>query len=153
MAAEAPLLDVGAQLAPLALPDTHGSTVEITGAARPLLVVFLPVAFSPVCGREVAELNAAVGGGSLPADVVGISCDSMFALRAWAAAEELAFPLLSDFWPHGQVAQAFGAFDETTGLALRASFLLVGAHVRWRVVSPGGRPRSIAGYREAVAAL
>ena len=135
------------------LPDAHGTPVALTSAVAPLLVVFLPVAFSPVCGQEARELAAAVAHGALGVDVVGVSCDSMFALRAWAQAEDLGFPLLSDFWPHGQVARSFGVLDERTGLPLRASFLLAGGRVRWRVINPSGTPRSLAGYHEAIAAL
>ena len=146
-------LEVGAAIPQLRLPDTHGTHVALADGERALLVVFLPMAFSPVCGREAAELAEVVASDSLGADVLAITCDSMFTLRAWDEAEKLGFPLLSDFWPHGAVSRAFGVFDETAGIPLRASFLLSGAEVRWRVVNPGGTPRRIADYHQAIAAL
>jgi mycoredoxin-dependent peroxiredoxin len=85
--------------------------------------------------------------------VIGISCDPMHSLRAYAEAERYEFPLLSDFWPHGAVAQAYGVFNER-GMANRGTFLIdaTGA-LRWSVVNGPGEARPLAAYREAVAAL
>jgi alkyl hydroperoxide reductase subunit AhpC len=58
------------------------------------------------------------------AQVVGISTDSRFANAAWA--EQLggiSYPLLSDFWPHGAVAQTYGVFH-ANGMAERALFII-----------------------------
>ncbi|WP_324651144.1 redoxin domain-containing protein [Georgenia sp. H159] len=134
------------------LPDTHGTPVRVGGQReRPQLVVFLPFAFSRVCGGELADLVSSPVRG---ADVVAVTCDPVFALRAWGEQEGVGFPLLSDFWPHGAAAHAYGAFNEATGAAVRATFLLDddGA-IAWSVRSPAGRPRSVADYRAAVAAL
>jgi len=136
----------------LDLPDTHGTPVRIGGPReRPQLVVFLPFAFSRVCGGELRELVSTPVEG---ADVVAVTCDPLFALRAWGEQEGVGFPLLSDFWPHGAAARAFGVLDEASGAPARATFLLDddGA-VAWSVRTPGGVPRSVADYRTAVAAL
>lgn len=48
--------------------------------------------------------------------MLGISCDTVHALKVWA--EQLGgvkYPLLSDFWPHGAVARAYGIFNEQAG--------------------------------------
>ncbi len=50
-------------------------------------------------------------------EVVAVSCDPIFALRAFADQDGLNFPLLSDFWPHGEVARAYEVFEESTGAA------------------------------------
>ena len=136
----------------LDLPDTHGTPVRLGGPrARPQLVVFLPFAFSRVCGGELREL---VTGPVEGADVVAVTCDPVFALRAWAEQEGTSFPLLSDFWPHGAAARAYGVLDERSGAATRATFLVDDdGVVAWSVHSPAGVARSVADYREAVAAL
>ena len=136
----------------LELPDTHGTPVRLGGRrGAPQLVVFLPFAFSRVCGGELRELVSAPVDG---VDVVAVTCDPLFALRAWAQEEGATFPLLSDFWPHGAAARAFGVLDEVTGAPTRATFLLDGdGVVAWSVRSPAGVARSVADYRAAVAAL
>jgi mycoredoxin-dependent peroxiredoxin len=76
----------------------------------------------------------------------------VFALKAWQEAEGFGFDLLSDFWPHGDAARAFGVFDEESGHAVRGSFLVdADGIVRWSVVHPRGRPRELEMYRTALA--
>ncbi len=48
----------------------------------------------------------------------------MFSLRAFADADGLNFPLLSDFWPHGEVARAYDVFDEERGCPRRSSYVV-----------------------------
>lgn len=56
---------------------------------------------------------------------MGISCDSVYALKAWASdLGGLEFPLCSDFWPHGAVARAYGVLNEEIGRPERAVFIL-----------------------------
>ena len=70
-----------------------------------------------------------------------ISVDHPFALKAWADAEGYDFPLLSDFWPHGAVAQAYGVFNDDGGMALRGTFLVDTAGiVRFAEVNGPGEP-------------
>ncbi|WP_396134746.1 peroxiredoxin [Cellulomonas sp. ATA003] len=151
-----PLPGPGERAPDATLTDTHGSPVrlsELRGA--PVLLVFVPFAFSGVCTGEVCELrdnlDLFTGAG---VRLVVVSCDSVHTLRAWAEQEGFAFDLLSDFWPHGAAATAFGVFDPERGRPLRGSFLLdADGVVRWAVVSPAGRARSLDGYREALATL
>lgn len=59
------------------------------------------------------------------AQVVGLTCDGVPVLQAWA--EKLggvSFPLCSDFWPHGAVTRAYGVLNEETGRAERAVFVM-----------------------------
>ena len=95
-----------------------------------VLAVFFPFAFSPVCGSEMRELagmyEGLLSGGT---EVVAVSCDPKYTLAAWAQDLGLPFVLLSDFWPHGAAAKAFGAFDEQRGFARRLTFLLDGEGV------------------------
>ena len=74
--------------------------------------------------------------------VVCISCDPMFALRAWADAQGYFFPLLSDHWPHGVVTRAFGVLNERTGAPIRGTFLVgrdgIGCGGPWSTVRGSG---------------
>ncbi|MEU4695751.1 peroxiredoxin [Nonomuraea dietziae] len=135
------------------LPDQHGTPVRLSGLrGSRVLLIFYPVAFSGVCRGELAQVRDELVP-QLPADVrvLGVSVDSMFAQRAWAEQEGYEFPLLSDFWPHGQVAQAYGVFDEKRGLAKRGTFLIDGEGViRWSVVNPISSARDVADYLKAL---
>lgn len=140
----------------LTLPDTHGTPVtlrELRGT--PVALVFVPFAFSGTCTAELCELRDNIAAfDDAGVRLLAVSCDPVFTLRAWAEREGFTFDLLSDFWPHGAAAQAYGVFDATTGHALRGSFLLDAAGVvRWGVVHPRGRARPLGAYREALAAL
>ncbi|MBY8853954.1 redoxin domain-containing protein, partial [Saccharothrix sp. MB29] len=62
--------------------------------------------------------------------------DTPFSLKAWSAEQGYGFPLLSDFWPHGEVARAYGVFDEKSGMAVRGTFLVdVAGVVRYAEVN------------------
>lgn len=121
---------VGAAAPSLSLPSHFGEALSLdecrmrAGADR-VLVVFFPFAYSPVCGSEMRQLSHLyedlLAGGT---EVVAVSCDPKYTLAAWAQELQIPFVLLSDFWPHGAAAKAFGAFDEEHGFAGRLSFLI-----------------------------
>jgi peroxiredoxin len=148
--------EVGAPAPDFELKDQHGAPVRLSDhrGAR-VVLIFYPLAFTGVCH---GELNA-VRDELLPTlddDVVvlTVSVDSVFAHRAWADQEGFSFPLLSDFWPHGQVAQAYGVFDEARGVALRGTFIIDGdGVVRWKIVNPSSTARDVADYQKALAEI
>ena len=120
-----------------------------------MVLVFYPFAFSGTCTGELCELRDNLDlFEDASVQLVGVSCDPVHAQRAWAEAEKYDFPLLSDFWPHGEVARAYGVFSETMGAAVRGTFLVDSAGVlRWTVVNGPGQARPLSAYREAVASL
>ncbi len=132
------------------LRDQHGrpTTLSAFQGERAVVLVFFPFAFSGVCTGELRELRDSAGrvadaGGEL----LAISCDPMFAMRAFADQDGLEFRLLSDFWPHGAVASSYGVFDEDHGCPTRSSFVVDRDGVlRWSVHNPMGEPRSVADY-------
>ena len=138
------------------LEDTHGTPVRL-GALRgaPVLLVFVPFAFSGRCTQELCELRDNLADlASTGARLLVVSCDAMFSLRAWAEQEGYTFALLSDFWPHGEGARAYGVFYEAHGLALRGSFLVdAEGVVRWCGRNPRGVVRDLDEYRAALAHL
>jgi peroxiredoxin len=139
-----------------ALRSQHGETVSLADfIGRRLVLVLYPYAFSGVCGGELAEIAANLSWlANESTQVVGLSCDPMYALRAYADRDGLAFPLLSDFWPHGEVCRAYGAFDDERGCPRRATFIVDRAGiVRWQVCNPIGEARDLAAYRVALDAL
>ncbi|MBX6385615.1 MAG: peroxiredoxin [Microbispora sp.] len=149
-------VEVGQRAPDFALKDQHGVLVRLSGLrGRTVMLVFYPFSFSPVCHGELTAIRDELAG-CLPPDVqvLAVSVDSMFCQRAWADQEGFSFPLLSDFWPHGEVARAYGVFDEDRGLALRGTFIIDrDGVVRWKVVNPIGTAREIDEYRKALAEL
>ena len=86
--------------------------------------------------------------------LLALSCDSKFTQRIFAEREKYTFPVLSDFWPHGEVAKAYGVFNEVGGCALRGTFIIDKEGIlRWQVVNAMGDARHIEDYKAALAAL
>ena len=85
---------------------------------------------------------------------LGISCDTVFSLRVFAEQEGYQFSLLSDFWPHGEVARAYGVFLEERGAAIRGTFIVDKDGVlRWSVILPIGQARDADEYAKVLASL
>lgn len=134
------------------LRDQGGATFDLDDVAGPVLITFFPAAFTPVCTGEWQAL--AESGLADRVRIVGISCDPVASLRAYAVAEGIGFTLLSDFWPHGRVARAYGAFLDERGIATRASFLLdADKAVRAVWAHDPARARDVRDYLDAVDAL
>ncbi len=151
-----PGLAVGTTAPDFTLRDQHGGEVSLASLLdeRPVVVVFYPFAFTGVCTRELHALRDSLPKLQGVASLVAISCDSMFALRVFGDAEGLTFPLLSDFWPHGSVARAFGVFDAERGCALRGTFVLDRAGVvRWQVVNALADARDVTEVFTALGSL
>jgi peroxiredoxin len=150
-------LSVGAEAPDFELTDQHGQLVRLSDlkGRRAALVVFYPWAFSGVCGSELHAMQAALD--ELVSDDLAlftISTDSMYALRTFADREGFTFPMLSDFWPHGAVAEAYGVLHPDIGIALRGTFLVDrDGIVRWTVVNSIPDAREVDDYRTAIAAL
>lgn len=150
------ILAVGTKLPGFTLDNQFGESVRSsTLLGSRVLMVFYPFAFSPTCGsewlelKERAEIFAEAG-----VRVLGVSVDSKYALRAYAEAAELPFELLSDFWPHGEVAKNFGVFDEARGMAERGSFAFdESGELRDSFISSTGAARPWASYQAALNAL
>lgn len=156
MSAPTPVPRPGDPAPELLLPDVHGTPVSLIGLrGTPVALVFFPAAFSAICGAEACELRdnledfEAAG-----VRLLGISCDPKQALRAWSEQQGLGFDLLSDFWPHGAAARSYGVFDDSSGTAVRGSFLVdVDGIVRWQLVNAPAHARDLGAYRAALAAL
>ena len=119
----------------------------------PVLLVFYPFAFSALCGSELGGLRDSLADYA-GVHVLAISTDPVYSLKAFREREVYDFPLLSDFWPHGAVASAYGVLDERHGMALRATFLVdADGVVRFAQVNAPGDVREQSEWRDAVARL
>jgi len=147
----------GASAPEFRLSDQYGGQLSLAElcAEGPVLLVFFPFAFSGVCSGELLELRDHLGEFTdHGVQVAAISCDPMFTLRAWDDANGFDFPLLSDFWPHGEVCRRYAAFDEASGRAERLSVLIDAAGVvRWTMMTPVTTARPLVAYREALQGL
>ena len=137
-------LAVGQQAPDFVLRDQHGQSVSLSSfRGQPVLLVFYPFAFSGVCSGELRALRDQWSElASADVELLAVSCDPVYSLRVFADSENFAFPLLSDFWPHGEVARRYGVFDEAKGSPLRSSYVVDPAgDVRWGVhnAMPEGR--------------
>ena len=149
-------ISVGDTAPDFTLKNQHGQEISLSALrGSPVAIVFFPFAFSGICTGELCEIRDNLGVfDDDSVRVLAISCDHFFSNRAFADRDEYTFDLLSDFWPHGAVSQAYGVFDETAGAARRGTFLIdAEGIVRWTVENPIGEARDFAGYKEALASL
>jgi peroxiredoxin len=122
-------------------PDQKVRLSDFRG--RPVVLVFYPADWSPVCGDELALYNELLAEfNRFGAQLLAVSVDGVWCHAAYARDRKLHLPLLSDFEPKGGVARLYGVYDEGEGHARRALFVLDGGGViRWSYVSPtGGNP-------------
>jgi peroxiredoxin len=149
--------EVGAPAPDFTLKNQDREDVALSAlrGERAALVVFYPFAFSAVCTGELAAVRDDLAAfQNERVQVLAVSCDHPFALKAWADAQGFGFPLLSDFWPHGAVARRYGVFNSAAGFALRGTFLVDRTGVvRFAEVNQPGQARDQDGWRRAVAAL
>ena len=119
-------------------PDQKVSLSELRG--RPVVLVFYPADWSPVCGDQVSLYNELLSEfRGYGAEIIGISVDGVWCHAAFANDRKLHFPLLADFEPKGEVARSYGVYEESGGTSQRALFVIdADGIVRWRYVSPMG---------------
>ena len=150
-------IEVGTQAPEFELKSQHGETVRLSDfrGEKNVVLLFYPFAFTGVCTGELCALRD-----ELPTFVnddvqlLAVSNDSPFTLRVFAEREELDYPLLSDFWPHGETSRAYGVFDEAKGCAVRGTFVIdKEGVVRWTVVNAIPDARDLDDYVKALASL
>ncbi len=139
------------------LKNQHGEDVSLSSfrGVKAVAVMFFPFAFSRTCTGELRDVRDGLP--DLPpasVELLTISCDPMYTLRALADVERLSFSLLSDFWPHGDVARRYGIFDEQHGCALRGTYV-VDRHglLRWKVENGMPQARDWAAARRVLSTL
>ena len=148
---------VGAVAPDFELVDQHGTPVRLSSfrGARNVLLVFYPWSFSRTCTGELCVLRDDLASfQNDDAQLLAISIDSKHVQRQFAEHEGFEFPLLADFWPHGEVARRYGVFDELKGVAVRGTFVIDrDGIVRWSVVRGIPDARDPQEYRRVLAQL
>ncbi|QDY76580.1 peroxiredoxin [Streptomyces qinzhouensis] len=150
-------IEVGTKAPEFTLKDNHGRTVRLADyrGEKNVVLLFYPFAFTGVCTGELSALRD-----ELPrfvndtTQLLAVSNDSIHTLRVFAEQEGFEYPLLSDFWPHGEVSRAYGVFDEEKGCAVRGTFVIDKAGVvRWSVVNALPDARDPHDYAKALETL
>ena len=151
------MLAVGAAAPDFTLRDQNQQPVTLSDyrGRRNVLLVFFPLAFTGICQGELDEVRD-----RLPdyenddSAVLAISVGPPPTHKVWATESGFTFPVLSDFWPHGAVAQDYGVFNADTGFANRGTFVIDKAGViRFAEMNEPGQARDQRLWTDALAAL
>jgi mycoredoxin-dependent peroxiredoxin len=150
-------VEVGAVAPDFVLKDQNNQEVRLADfrGRRAVLLVFYPLAFTGTCQGELCQVRDRLSDFvNDSVQLVTVSVDSPYAHKVWADREGYDFPLLSDFWPHGAVAQAYGVFNPERGFANRGTFLVdLDGVVRFAEMNSPGQARDQDAWRKAVADL
>ena len=120
------MLDIGTPAPDFTLksPDKEPHTLSHLRGS-PVLLVFYPFTFTGICEGELCRLRDDFSTFTdAGVQVLAVSCDPSPAQGVWVEQQGFAFPLLSDFWPHGDVARAYDVFNEAVGCAFRSTYLI-----------------------------
>lgn len=150
-------IEVGALAPDFTLKDQTGTEVTLSSfrGQKNVVILFYPLTFTGVCQGELCAVRDDLATfQNDDVQVLAISVDAAPSHKAWAEQQGYTFPILADFWPHGGVAQSYGVFDDTKGLALRGSFVVdKEGVVRWTVVNAIPDARDHADYAKVLATL
>lgn len=149
-------LEPGVPAPEFSLPSSTGDEIRLSELhGQPVILAFYPADWSPVCGdqmvlyNEVMEMFA-----EYDAQLLGISVDGRWSHKAFAEANKLRFPLLSDFEPKGEVARLYDVYQADKGTSERALFVLdEEGIIRWRYISPSNVNPGANGILEALQRL
>lgn len=150
-------VEIGKPAPDFELSDQFGRKVKLSDfrGKKNVVLVFYPFAFTGLCTGELCvlrdESSDFVAEG---VETLAISCDPVPSLKVFSEQNGIEYPLLSDFWPHGETAKAYGVFWEKTGFATRGTFIVDSNGIlAWSVVNGPGEARSTSDYRAALAEL
>ncbi len=131
----------------VSLSDLKGSNI---------LVVFIPFPFTGHCDNEGCQLRDGLAElADINAKVVVITAHAVPVNTKWATENDFDFPVLSDFWPHGETIKAYGAFNDALGAANRVTYVLDKEGIVRDVIATDslGTPREYELYGAALAAI
>lgn len=150
-------IEIGQEAPDFTLKNQHGEEIALSAfrGEKPVVLMFFPFAFSGICTGELSEIRE-----NLPdltgygAEVLAVSCDHFFSNRAFADRDNYTFSILSDFWPHGETAKAYGTFNEKAGAPDRGTYIIdIDGIVRWKVENGIPDARDLGEYLKALASL
>ena len=150
-------ISVGDLAPDFTLSNQYGESVTLSDyrGKKNVVVMFYPFAFTGICTGELCTIrDRRPDFINDTTEVLSISCDSAPSLKVFSEQENLTHNLLSDFYPHGAVAQLYGAFLEDKGFATRAAFVIdKDGVVRWSVINGPGEARKADDYLAALAEI
>ena len=135
------MVEIGQAAPAFAGTDQHGEAVSLEAlSGTAVLLVFYPFTFTGICEAELCRLrdDQAVFTDA-GVQIVAVSCDPAPAQKRWAEEQGWTFPVISDFWPHGAIAQAYDVFNAERGLRLAGHASSSGPTARWSTRSPRTR--------------
>jgi peroxiredoxin len=138
--------------------DQNGDELTLSTLLQdaPVLLVFVPFAFTGVCQGELCAIRDDYSEFTEKGvRVVALSCDPGPSQKQWAEEQGYPFSMVPDFWPHGEISRSFGIFNEDLGCAMRGSFLVGQDGTVIDSFESGGlgEAREASRYEEALAKL
>ena len=118
-------LAIGSVAPDFELLNQHGEKISLSSykGKKNVVVIFYPFAFSGICTGELCALRDDLSAfHNDNVELIAISCDPMYANKVFAEQEGYKFQVLSDFWPHGEIARLMEHLK-------RAEDALSGAHL------------------------
>ena len=151
------MVDVGDEAPDFELPDQDRRPVRLSSfrGRKNVVLVFYPLSLTGTCQGEMCAIRDSIEDFSgEDVQTLAVSVDSTAVHKKWADEQGYTFPLLADFWPHGDVARAYGVLQEDLGLALRGTFIIdKQGVVAYTVVNEIPDARDLDAYREVLARL
>jgi mycoredoxin-dependent peroxiredoxin len=151
------MLATGGEAPDFTLRDQNGQAVTLSGyrGAKNVLLVFFPLAFTGICQGELGEIRDHLPTyANADTATLAISVGPPPTHKVWAAQSGFTFPVLSDFWPHGSVAQSYGVFNDAAGVSNRGTFVVDRSGViRFAECKQPGEARDQSVWTSALAAL
>ena len=150
-------VEVGDVAPDFQLQDQNRQPVRLSSfrGRKNVVIVFYPLAFTSTCQGEMCAIRDSIADfDSDDVQTLAISVDSSATHKRWAEEQGYTFPLLADFWPHGEVARSYGVFDETFGIATRGTFIVdKEGKVAYKVVNAIPDARDLNEYRKVLDTL
>lgn len=150
------ILRPGTKAPDFTLPKTPDESVSLSDfMGKPVLLIFFPAAFSPVCSDEVSQFNESLAEfEDYDVQLIGISVDNVWSNMAFTEQRGLGFPVLADFEPKGEVGRRYGVYNEENGIEQRALFVIDSDGViQWSYLSPLLEVPPVDGAKKAIEEL
>ena len=151
------MLAVGAAAPDFILRDQNQQRVTLSSyrGAKNVLLVFFPLAFTGICQGELDQLRDHLPEFENDDSVaLAISVGPPPTHKIWSIQSGFTFPVLSDFWPHGEVSAAYGVFNDDAGYPNRGTFVVDrGGIIRFAEMKEPGESRDQGLWVQALAAL
>lgn len=151
------MLSVGDLAPDFTLRDQNQQSVTLSDfrGSKNVVLVFFPLAFTGICQGELDRIRDHQPDFDNDDTVtLAISVGPPPTHKIWATQSGYLFPVLSDFWPHGAVAEAYGVFNGDTGFANRGTFVVDrDGVIRFAEMKQPGEARDQSAWTEALAAL